>query len=136
KLLRIMLVGQPELSGLLARPDLRQLAQRITARYHLTPLEAHETGEYIAHRLKVAGGDPAIFTSCAVTAIHRHSRGVPRLVNILCDRALLGAYATGAKQVTPELVERAAQEVSGETHAVPRHRIGLLDVAIVVAIVG
>src|SRR4029077_2538729 len=95
KLLRIMLVGQPELAGLLARPDLRQLAQRITARYHLTPLEPHETTEYIAHRLKVAGGDPAVFTPRAVAAIQRHSRGVPRLVNVLCDRSLLGAYATG-----------------------------------------
>jgi general secretion pathway protein A len=134
KLLRIMLVGQPELSALLARPDLRQLAQRITARYHLTPLEPRETGEYIAHRLTVAGGSPNLFTPAAVQAIQRHSRGVPRLVNILCDRALLGAYATGVKTVTPELVERAAREVGGETPAQPSRRVPVLDVAIVVAI--
>lgn len=135
KLLRIMLVGQPELSTLLARPDLRQLAQRITARYHLTPLEPHETGEYIKHRLTVAGGSPDIFTPRAVAAIHRHSRGVPRLVNVLCDRAMLGAYATGTKQITPEMVERAVQEVGGETRVAPRHRFTVLDASIVAAIV-
>ena len=135
KLLRIMLVGQPELSALLARPDLRQLAQRITARYHLTPLEPHETGEYIAHRLTVAGGDPKLFTPAAVQALQRHSRGVPRLVNVLCDRALLGAYATGVKSVTPDLVERAAREVGGEPRAPERRRVPVLDVAIVAAII-
>lgn len=135
KLLRIMLVGQPELAGLLSRPDLRQLAQRITARYHLTPLEAHETGAYIAHRLTVAGGGGDLFSPRAVSAIHRHSRGVPRLVNILCDRALLGAYATGHRQVTPELVERAAKEVGGETLVGASRRFSAVDAAIIVAIV-
>jgi general secretion pathway protein A len=136
KLLRIMLVGQPELAGLLARPDLRQLAQRITARYHLTPLSPHETSEYVAHRLKVAGGDPAVFTPRAVTAIQRHSRGVPRLVNVLCDRALLGAYAAGEKQITPEIVERAAREVGGTPPAAAHRRFSVLDAAIVLAILG
>lgn len=131
KLLRIMLVGQPELAGLLARPDLRQLAQRITARYHLTPLEPHETGEYIAHRLKVAGGAPDLFTPRAIEAIQRRSRGVPRLVNVLCDRALLGAYASGHRQVTPELVERAAREVGGDTLLPAARRFTLVDAAIV-----
>ena len=135
KLLRIMLVGQPELAGLLSRPDLRQLAQRITARYHLTPLEAHETGAYIAHRLTVAGGGGDLFSPRAVSAIHRHSRGVPRLVNILCDRALLGAYATGHRQVTPELVERAAKEVGGETLVGASRRFSAVDAAIIVAII-
>ena len=133
KLLRIMLVGQPELSTLLARPDLRQLAQRITARYHLTPLEPHEVGQYISHRLTVAGGDANLFAPAAVQAVQRHSRGVPRLVNVLCDRALLGAYATGEKLITPALVERAAREVGGEPPAVGR-RFSALDAAIVVAI--
>ena len=134
KLLRIMLVGQPELAALLARPDLRQLAQRITARYHLTPLSAHETGEYVTHRLGVAGGGPDLFSARAVKAIHRHARGIPRLVNILCDRALLGAYATGHKQVTPEIVERAAREVGGETVTPVGRRVTLLDAVLVVAI--
>jgi general secretion pathway protein A len=135
KLLRIMLVGQPELSQLLARPDLRQLAQRITARYHLTPLEPHETGEYISHRLRIAGGDANLFTPAAVHAIHRHARGVPRLVNVLCDRALLGAYATGQKQITPPLVERAAREVGGIAPAPAGRRFAALDAVIVAAII-
>lgn len=115
KLLRIMLVGQPELAELLARPDLRQVAQRITARYHLTPLSADETSEYIRHRLRVAGGDTALFTPAAVQRVHRLSGGVPRLVNVLCDRALLGAYADGTRSVTPKFVDAAAQEVLGGT---------------------
>lgn len=113
KLLRIMLVGQPELAELLARQDLRQLAQRITARYHLTPLSTDETGEYIAHRLQVAGGARDLFTPAAVKRIHKYSGGVPRLVNVLCDRALLGAYAQSVRQVTPEMVELAARETFG-----------------------
>ncbi|WP_028079683.1 ExeA family protein [Solimonas soli] len=114
KLLRIMLIGQPELSALLARPDLRQLASRITARFHLTPLGARETAEYIEHRLKVAGGRPDIFTPAAMTDIHRYTKGVPRLINIVCDRALLGAYAQNARTVTPEIVRKAAREAIGE----------------------
>src|SRR5690349_17490107 len=104
KLLRIMLVGQPELAGLLGRPDLRQLAQRITARYHLTPLEPHEAAEYIGHRLRVAGGSGELFSAAAIAAVHAQARGVPRLINLLCDRALLRAYATGQRAVTPEIV--------------------------------
>jgi general secretion pathway protein A len=136
KLLRIMLVGQPELAGLLGRPDLRQLAQRITARYHLTPLEPHETAGYIAHRMGVAGGSGEVFAPRAVDAIHRHSRGVPRLVNVLCDRALLGAYATGVRQITPDIVERAAREVGGEPPASAARRFAWVDAAIVLAIIG
>ncbi|HUR41391.1 MAG TPA: AAA family ATPase [Verrucomicrobiae bacterium] len=135
KLLRIMLVGQPELATLLARPDLRQLAQRITARYHLTPLEPKEIAEYIGHRLKVAGGNPALFTPGAVQMVQRHSRGIPRLVNVLCDRALLGAYATGAREVSADLVERAAREVGGDAPAPAPRRFHALDAGIVAAII-
>ena len=113
KLLRIMLVGQPELAELLARNDLRQLAQRITARYHLTPLSAAETDEYISHRLKVAGGAPTLLTPAAIKAVYRHSGGIPRLINVICDRALLGAYSQSARQVTVETVNAAAGEVLG-----------------------
>lgn len=120
KLLRIMLIGQPELAELLGRQDLRQLAQRITARYHLTPLSADETGEYIAHRLQVAGGARDLFAPAAVKLIHKHSGGVPRLVNILCDRALLGTYARGVRQVGPEIVQAAATEVLGVPASVRR----------------
>ena len=113
KLLRIMLVGQPELAELLARQDLRQLAQRITARYHLTPLSSDEAGEYIAHRLQVAGGARDLFSPAAVKLIHKHAGGIPRLITVLCDRALLGAYSQSVRQVTPEMVSQAAAEVLG-----------------------
>jgi general secretion pathway protein A len=117
KLLRIMLVGQPELSEVLASPELRQLASRITARYHLTPLEEDETGEYIRHRLGVAGTQEELFPPAAVTEVHRHTRGVPRLINVLCDRALLGAYGKHQHRVTAELVRGAAAEVVGREGA-------------------
>jgi len=113
KLLRIMLVGQPELIDLLARPDLRQLAQRITARHHLSPLSAAESDEYISHRLQIAGGRPDLFTQAARRAVHRHARGIPRLINIVCDRAMLGAYARGVRTITPALVHEAAVESMG-----------------------
>ena len=119
KLLRIMLVGQPELSELLARPDLRQVSQRITARFHLTPLSDAETGDYIRHRLRVAGGDTALFTPAAVQLIHRLSGGVPRLINVICDRALLGCYAEGTRSVTPPFVKAAAREALGSDAVIP-----------------
>ncbi|WP_428312158.1 AAA family ATPase [Hydrocarboniphaga sp.] len=115
KLLRIMLIGQPELAELLARPDLRQLASRITARYHLMPLSEPETGEYIRHRLRVAGSNEDVFAPAAIREIHRAARGVPRLINILCDRSLLGTYAQGSRRVTPEIVRKAAVESIGGT---------------------
>ncbi|NKF24016.1 ExeA family protein [Solimonas marina] len=114
KLLRIMLIGQPELSALLARPDLRQLASRITARFHLTPLSARETAEYIEHRLRVAGAHGEIFTPQAIAEVHRCTKGVPRLINIVCDRALLGAYAQNSRLVLPDTVRKAAREAMGE----------------------
>ena len=110
KLLRIILVGQPELRALLARPDLRQLAQRITARYHLPPLDRRATVAYIHHRLRVAGGREDLFTRSAQQTVYRHSGGVPRLINIICDRALLGAYGRGARRVTARLARAAARE--------------------------
>lgn len=114
KLLRIMLVGQPELSDVLASPELRQLASRITARYHLTPLEEDETAEYMRFRLGVAGTQEELFPPDAISEIHRRTRGVPRLINVLCDRALLGAYGGHLRKVTPEIVRTAALEVLGK----------------------
>ncbi len=114
KLLRIMLIGQPELSVLLARPELRQLASRITARYHLMPLSVRETAEYIEHRLRVAGAQSQIFEPQATALVHRHTQGIPRLINVICDRALMGAYARHARRVTPAIVNQAAREVTGE----------------------
>jgi general secretion pathway protein A len=116
KLLRIMLVGQPELNELLARPDLRQLAQRITARFHLTPLAANETAEYVRHRLRVAGARGPIFTPDALATLHLESGGTPRLINVIADRTLLGAYAEHVLQIDAELVRRAAEEALGHQH--------------------
>jgi len=116
KLLQIILIGQPELRELLARNDLRQLAQRITGRYHLEPLSPEETGQYIEHRLKVAGALSEIFDARAKRAVFRLSQGVPRLINVICDRALLGAYSQGRRLVGRRLVRRAAAEISGEPH--------------------
>jgi general secretion pathway protein A len=113
KLLKIILIGQPELRDMMARSSLRQLSQRITARYHLAPLSAHETATYVRHRLEVAGCSRPIFTPGALRAVHRWSGGVPRLVNVICDRALLGAYARDREHVTARFVGKAAREVLG-----------------------
>lgn len=114
KLLQIFLVGQPELRELLARDSLRQLNQRITARFHLTPLNLKETAAYIHHRLSVAGVERPLFSRAAVARVHALSGGVPRLINLLCDRALLGTAVSKRTQVSARIVERAAREVRGE----------------------
>jgi general secretion pathway protein A len=114
KLLQIILIGQPELRELLARNDLRQLAQRITGRYHLEPLSREETSQYIEHRLQVAGALGEVFDAGAKRTVFRLSQGIPRLINVICDRALLGAYSQGKRLVNARLVRRAAAEISGE----------------------
>jgi general secretion pathway protein A len=111
KLLQIFLVGQPELRAQLQRPGMRQLNQRITARYHLRPFSAGDTAAYVRHRLAVAGVDRPLFTRRALRRVHGISGGVPRLINILCDRALLGASVTRSPVVTPAIVNRSAAEV-------------------------
>lgn len=113
KLLEIILIGQPELRDVLQRDDMRQLAQRVTARYHLEPISRSETGDYIRHRLQICGTSHAIFTNGAIKAIQHLSGGVPRLINILCDRAMLGAYVEGRSQVDRRIVKKAAGEVLG-----------------------
>jgi general secretion pathway protein A len=110
KLLQILLLGQPELREMLGRRDLRQLAQRITARFHLTPLARAETEAYLRHRIAVAGGTRFPFTASAVRRLHRYAGGVPRLLNILAERALLAGYVHGREQVDAALVGRAAAE--------------------------
>jgi general secretion pathway protein A len=115
KLLQIFLIGQPELRRMLERDALRQINQRITARFHLQPFSLAETGDYIRHRVAVAGVDRPLFTAAAIRQIYKSSGGVPRLVNILCDRALLGACVTRSSQVTPAIVKKAAREVHGES---------------------
>src|SRR6201996_1201620 len=119
KLLQIILIGQPELRELLDRNELRQLAQRITGRYHLQPLSREETHGYVRHRLKVAGCAEEIFTPAALNEMHRLSFGVPRVINVTCDRALLGAYTQESRKITPPLVRQAAGEVYGRRFPSP-----------------
>ena len=114
KLLQIVLIGQPELQELLQRPDLRQLKQRITARYHLTPLSETETNAYVHHRLSRAGRTTPLFTPAALKTVHRLSGGVPRLTNIICERSLLAAYALQSQQIGPGIVRKAATESTGK----------------------
>lgn len=115
KLLQIILIGQPELRELLGRVELRQLAQRITGRYHLAPLSGEEAAAYVRHRLRVAGSTREIFTNGALREIQRLSGGVPRLINIISDRALLGAFTEDRHLVTGSVVRRAAGEVFGKS---------------------
>lgn len=112
KLLQVVLIGQPELRGMLSRPELEQLAQRVIARFHLGALSEAETAQYIRHRMSVAGLAGALpFDRASLRLIHQLARGVPRRINLLCDRALLGGYASGQAQVTPAIVRQAAAEV-------------------------
>jgi general secretion pathway protein A len=114
KLIQIVLMGQSELQEILARHELRQLAQRVTARYHLTPLNRLETGEYVRHRLMVAGGEGKVsFSPGALEAVFRVSRGVPRVINLVCDRSLLAGYVQGRREVDEAMVRQAGREVVG-----------------------
>jgi general secretion pathway protein A len=132
KLLQIILMGQPELRATLARPELRQLAQRITARFHLRPLSREETRAYVSHRLIVAGSGEDLFPAAVIGKLRRLSRGVPRLINILCDRSLLGAFVQGKRQVDRATLAKAAREVAGE---VPRATARVAAVVALVVIV-
>jgi general secretion pathway protein A len=133
KLLQIVLIGQPELRDLLARNDLRQLAQRITGRYHLEPLSREDTAAYVEHRLRVAGALTEIFEPAAKKEVFRLSGGVPRLINVICDRALLGAYGQEARRVSRRLVRQAAAEISGTPATSVWARWGLPVMAIAAA---
>ncbi len=137
KLLQIILIGQPELRELLARAELRQLAQRITARYHLDPLNRDETEHYIRHRLEVAGAERCPFTADGLRAIHETSEGVPRLINIIADRALMAGYAREVDRIGRGLVRAAAREVAGEEPEMSggwlRGAVAVLAVAVILA---
>jgi general secretion pathway protein A len=133
KLLQIILVGQPELKQILGKPELQQLAQRITARYHLTPLSADETRDYILHRLRVAGANEGLFSTDALRQLYRLSGGVPRLINVLCSRAMLAAYGADQERVDAGLVRRVAKELAGDedmSTASPRWGWGLALIAV------
>ncbi len=114
KLLQIVLIGQPELRSRLERDELRQLRQRITVRYHLGPISRQETESYIQHRLRIAGGNGRpTFSPAAIRAIHRHSRGVPRLINAVCDKTLLCGYVEGRDHLCWRQVRRAIRDLKG-----------------------
>jgi len=115
KLMQIIMIGQPELLQLLARPELRQLEQRITARYHLLPLSQKDTIDYVKHRLEVAGLKQPLFSDVLLKKIYKFSSGIPRKINLLCDRALLGAYVQNQKFVDKKVLVRAANEIFGES---------------------
>jgi general secretion pathway protein A len=119
KLLQIILIGQPELRELLDQPDLRQLAQRITGRYHLNPLSEDESAGYVKHRMRVAGATAEVFTPSALREIHRLSGGIPRVINVICDRALLGAFTQEDHRAGAALVRQAASEVYGRPVPAP-----------------
>jgi len=109
KLLQIVMVGQLNLKDVLRSPELRQLDQRVSIRYELRPLGAEETAAYVAHRLTIAGGGAVVsFTPKALQSVYKYSGGIPRVINLLCDRALLAAYSERATRVTPEMVRKGA----------------------------
>jgi general secretion pathway protein A len=113
KLLQIILIGQPELREVLARTELRQLAQRITGRYHLDPLSREESAAYVRHRLTIAGAKAEVFSGVALREVHRLSHGIPRVINVICDRALLAGYTRDQHRIGPGLIRQAASEVYG-----------------------
>ncbi len=136
KLLQIIMLGQPELRDQLARPELRQLAQRITARYHLGPLNKNEITPYINHRLAVAGHHKKIFPDNVVSRIYSLTNGIPRLINVLCDRTLLGTYVEGREKVTRPTLNKAAREVFGNSTGKPSATIKWLIPALFVLSLG
>lgn len=113
KLLRIILIGQPELATMLERPELKQLNQRITARYHLRPLKRSEMGAYVSHRLAVAGRRKVVFPTRVLPKLYAKTQGIPRLINVICDRAMLGAYVNSQTKVNSQILTKAAEEVQG-----------------------
>ena len=134
KLIQIVLMGQSELRDVLRRHELRQLAQRVTARYHLAGLTLAEAQAYIRHRLLVADGEGKVgFDHDALVAVHRLSGGIPRLVNLICDRALLAGYVRNTRRITAAMVREAAKEVAGDEPRGPlRWHHGLVAAALTV----
>ena len=121
KLLQLVLLGQPELNDILAKPELRQLTQRVTARYHLTPLSKTEVADYIRHRLSVARCTTDVFSPSAISSVYKYSGGVPRLINVLCDRAMLGVYSHSGDYVHKAHIKTAANELFKEYK--PKHSL-------------
>jgi general secretion pathway protein A len=136
KLLQIILLGQPELADMLERPELRQLAQRIIARYHLGPLSKAEVALYVRHRLEVAGAKRPLFPVSLMAYLHRLSHGVPRVINVLCDRALLGAYVQGKEKIDRTTLTQAAREVFPQSAARRRRYLTTALAAAVILLAG
>lgn len=145
KLLQIVLLGQPELQQILAMPELRQLNQRVTARYHLNAIGRAELPNYLSYRLSVAGMRGDIFSAGAVSRLYKESQGIPRLINLISDRALLGAYAEGEHEITTAHIRNAAREVRGDASTMlagqaasvsKSSRYLLLTASFLVAVVG
>lgn len=134
KLLQIILIGQPELRQRLARPELRQLAQRIVARFHLAPLSRAEMAPYVNHRLRVAGLQAELFSARSLEKLYSYSGGIPRIINAICDRALLGAFVLGKKSIDEKTLAMAAREILGGAHA-PGSRKKLTAVLVALALV-
>ncbi len=141
KLLQIVLLGQPELQQMLALPQLRQLNQRVTARYHLDAISKTEISAYLRYRLSVAGARGNIFSPSAIQALYRASNGIPRLINLISDRALLGAYAEGEHEITTAHIRQAAKEVNGNLSgsaaekAMKRNRYLMVAASVLLAVI-
>lgn len=127
KLLQVILLGQPEFLEVLDRPELSQLSQRITARFHLTPLALREVEEYIGHRLAIAGCRRPLFAAGVIKLLYKYSGGVPRIINVLCDRALLGSYVQNRYYIDKKTLSSSAKEVLGENKAAAVKSKGLLS---------
>ena len=134
KLLQIILIGQPELKQLMQRKDLRQLAQRVTSRFHLQPLSAAETSQYINHRIAVSGGQPGLFSRSAIQRVYQQTQGIPRLINVLCDRSLLVAFAAESPSVKLSHVKQAISEVYPDQAGQSKRWWWLLPVPLLVAL--
>jgi general secretion pathway protein A len=130
KLLQIILIGQPELQDMLARPEMRQVAQRVIARYHLTRLAPDEVRAYVGHRLRISGATQGIFPDALSKELHRATGGVPRLINLVCDRALLGTYVQERQQVNVATLRQAVREVVAARQ--PSRRPGAIAAAVIV----
>ena len=136
KLLQIILLGQPELNQTLEHESLRQFNQRVTSRYHLEPLDLDDTEAYIRHRISVARGTANLFTDSAVRKLYSLTGGIPRLINLICDRALLGAYAEDRRHVTLSIVRKAAEEVTGKKVSKPLKLVIATAATAIIATVG
>ncbi len=137
KLLQVILIGQPELDGVLEDPQFRQLKQRVSLRYHIVPLDKEDTKKYIKRRLRIAGAfDHNIFTPKALNKIYQHTQGIPRLINIICDNALLTGYASDQKMIGRKIVDEVVHNLDGSSRRQKKRNFFLFKVAPWVAVGG